>query len=175
MLEFIQKLNIAVMGKKLGTTNYSSSVDKTLRVLETLNNFVNDYPPLESNQRFGNLAFRDWNQKVQDQALPLTKSLLGDGKYSDEIAVYLAGAFGNAQRIDYGSGHELSFVAWLCCLDLIGFYKGRRGFNLNNLDDDASSLVLGVFQAYLVLVRKLQTIYNLEPAGSHGTFLEFIH
>lgn len=113
------------MGKKLGTTKCSESVQKTLRLLETLNNFINEFPPLESNQRFGNLAFRDWNLKLQDLALPLTKSLLSDSKYSEEIAVYLAGAFGNAQRIDYGSGHELSFVAWLCCLDLIGFYNGK--------------------------------------------------
>jgi serine/threonine-protein phosphatase 2A activator len=113
------------MGEKLGLKKCSESVQKTLTLLETLANQIYDFPPLESNQRFGNLAFRDWIQKLQEVSLPLTKSLLSDSKYSEEIAVYLAGAFGNGQRIDYGSGHELCFVAWLCCLDLIGFFDGR--------------------------------------------------
>lgn len=39
------------------------------------------------------------------------------------------------------------------------------------VENDAPSLVLDVFQAYLVLVRKLQITYTLEPAGSHGTML----
>jgi hypothetical protein len=41
----------------------------------------------------------------------------------------------------------------------------------DRIENDASSLVLDVFQAYLVLVRKLQSTYTLEPAGSHGTML----
>ena len=39
-----------------------------------------------------------------------------------ELIPYFTGAFGNGTRIDYGSGHELSFLAWLCCLDLIGYF-----------------------------------------------------
>jgi serine/threonine-protein phosphatase 2A activator len=123
-LEFIQKLNYAAMGKKLGSTNCSEPVQRVLELIETLSKYIYDFPPLESNQRFGNLAFRDWIQKMQQESLPLTKLLLEESKYSEEIAAYLAGAFGNGQRIDYGSGHELSFVAWLCCLYLVGFFDG---------------------------------------------------
>lgn len=38
-----------------------------------------------------------------------------------EIMVYLEEGFGNATRIDYGTGHEISFIMFLCCLFKIGF------------------------------------------------------
>lgn len=36
--------------------------------------------------------------------------------------VYLLEGFGNSTRIDYGTGHEISFVMFLCCLFKIGFF-----------------------------------------------------
>ena len=33
-----------------------------------------------------------------------------------ELASYFADSFGNATRIDYGTGHETTFVALLYCL-----------------------------------------------------------
>jgi len=77
-----------------------------------------------------------------------------------ELAPYLTQSMGHGTRIDYGSGHELSFVAWLCCLEIIGF--------LHRTDHPA--VVLKVFVRYLDLVRKLQKTYQLEPAGSHGVW-----
>jgi serine/threonine-protein phosphatase 2A activator len=37
-----------------------------------------------------------------------------------ELSEYLNKGFGNATRIDYGSGHELSFAAWLAGIALLG-------------------------------------------------------
>jgi serine/threonine-protein phosphatase 2A activator len=75
-----------------------------------------------------------------------------------ELVPYLTGGFGDGTRMDYGSGHELSFVAWLCCIDLLGLIK----------KEDYCVVVLVIFTRYLSMVRKLQKTYNLEPAGSHG-------
>jgi hypothetical protein len=36
-----------------------------------------------------------------------------------EIIPYFTGAFGSGQRLDYGTGHELSFAAFLCTLFLL--------------------------------------------------------
>ena len=33
-----------------------------------------------------------------------------------ELGPYLCDAFGNATRIDYGTGHETAFAQWLCAL-----------------------------------------------------------
>ena len=40
-----------------------------------------------------------------------------------ELATYFADAFGNATRIDYGTGHELSFFAWLLGLEEAGLLE----------------------------------------------------
>ena len=37
-----------------------------------------------------------------------------------ELAPYLADSFGNATRIDYGTGHETNFCVLLCCLAKLG-------------------------------------------------------
>jgi len=77
-----------------------------------------------------------------------------------EIKTYLVDSFGSYERIDYGTGHELNFVVFLLCLFKLKVYKA----------DDFRSLVNKVFQRYLELMRKVQLIYVLEPAGSHGVW-----
>jgi serine/threonine-protein phosphatase 2A activator len=52
-----------------------------------------------------------------------------------ELKTYLTNAFGNSTRIDYGSGHELSFCAWLCALAMLKVFE----------KDDFQALVLRVF------------------------------
>lgn len=39
-----------------------------------------------------------------------------------EIKEYLTESFGNSTRIDYGTGHEMSFCMFLCCLFKIGAF-----------------------------------------------------
>ncbi|EWC46885.1 hypothetical protein DRE_03897 [Drechslerella stenobrocha 248] len=79
----------------------------------------------------------------------------------DELNVYLLGGFGSAQRLDYGTGHELSFFAFLCGIWVLGGFETGR---------DEFALVFKAFGAYLEIVRKLVVTYNLEPAGSHGVW-----
>lgn len=57
-------------------------------------------------------------------------------------------------------GHELSFVALLCVLSVRGLI----------VPTDYTAVCLVVFQRYLVLARRLQRTYNMEPAGSHGAW-----
>jgi hypothetical protein len=46
------------------------------------------------------------------------------------------------------------------CLCELGVFSG----------EDTVALVLVVFQRYLAVCRKLQRVYVLEPAGSHGVW-----
>ncbi|KAG8252860.1 Serine/threonine-protein phosphatase 2A activator [Homalodisca vitripennis] len=77
-----------------------------------------------------------------------------------EIKEYLVESFGNSTRIDYGTGHEMSFCMFLCCLFKIGAFVAA----------DNLAVVCKVFNRYMVLVRRLQTVYKMEPAGSRGVW-----
>jgi serine/threonine-protein phosphatase 2A activator len=52
-----------------------------------------------------------------------------------ELGPYLKDSFGNAIRIDYGTGHEMAFILLLACLFKIGSLKV-------NLDEEAVGLVV---------------------------------
>ena len=68
-----------------------------------------------------------------------------------ELHEYLITSFGNSTRIDYGSGHEMTFLAFLCCLDMIGFTS----------DADLAGVGLLVFREY-VYTCYVFWIYNNE-------------
>ena len=55
-------------------------------------------------------------------------------------------SFGNEARLDYGTGHEASFVAFLACLSKIGFLKRS----------DQASSVMCVFKKYAEVTRHIQ-------------------
>lgn len=77
-----------------------------------------------------------------------------------EIMIYYYDSFGSNVRLDYGTGHELNFAQILFCLDKIGVLTPA----------DYESAVHEVFNTYIKLMRKIQTIYWLEPAGSQGVW-----
>jgi serine/threonine-protein phosphatase 2A activator len=54
--------------------------------------------------------------------------------------------------VDYGTGHESTFVALLLCLAKVGVFT----------PEDQQALVTRVFAAYLELMRKVQTTYWLD-------------
>lgn len=64
--------------------------------------------------------------------------------------------------MDYGTGHETSFVLFLLCLFLTRFLKPDP--------EEEREVVLSLFVRYLQLCWKLQDVYKLEPAGSHGVW-----
>jgi serine/threonine-protein phosphatase 2A activator len=167
ILDFLQTLNESIQYKKLSDPCHESDVvHRILSLLNTLDGYITEFPPEESGQRFGNVSFRKWCLKLESvvlinqESLSLHQLLLNDHPAIKELIPYLQGAFGDKTRIDYGSGHELSFIGWLCCLELLNVFD----------PNDTQALVTRIFARYLELVRKLQRVYNLEPAGSHGVW-----
>lgn len=57
-----------------------------------------------------------------------------------EIVQYLYESFGNPTRIDYGTGHEMAFLMFLCCMFKIGAFK----------QEDKVAVVIKVFNRYLI-------------------------
>ncbi|XP_022783824.1 serine/threonine-protein phosphatase 2A activator-like [Stylophora pistillata] len=162
-LGFILTLNDAVKGKTMTVDCPSSeALEKLITMLETLDTWIDEIPPTDQPQRFGNKAFRTWCSRLDENADRMIQGLLPE-KFigaSIELTAYLRDGFGNKTRIDYGTGHEACFIAFLCCL-----------FKLRVLDqNDCVSIVFKVFQRYLKLMRRLQSTYRMEPAGSQGVW-----
>ncbi|KAK4189369.1 Serine/threonine-protein phosphatase 2A activator 1 [Podospora australis] len=171
------------------------AIGKLREVLKEVADLVAEVPPEDNpNRRFGNAAFRVWYKKLEQRAGGLLNNVIGgetggrrgDGvkqeegreeanegendRMLEEVKAYFLGGWGSAQRLDFGTGHELSFLAFLGCLWKLGvFHRGQEGPK-GEEGEIERGIVLGVIEPYLNVVRKLILTYTLEPAGSHGVW-----
>jgi serine/threonine-protein phosphatase 2A activator len=131
---------------------YSQTVQSLRCLIQELGKLVEEAPPETGPRRFGNVAFRTWMKLAEEKVDGLCDLHLGavldrvgqDGEQrqvelKDELKVYLLGSFGSAQRLDYGTGHELSFVAFLGCLWKVGAFA----------DGEERGIIVGVIQPYV--------------------------
>ncbi|KAI9600273.1 hypothetical protein H4Q26_000052 [Puccinia striiformis f. sp. tritici PST-130] len=116
--------------------NSSPQARAVISILDRLDHWITEIPLDPSPQRFGNKAFKIWGQRLESTS------------------------FGSFGRLDYGTGHELSFLGYLSILHLTRI--------LNNQDLLLTGLI--IYQKYFNLCRRLQKVYNLEPAGSKGVY-----
>ncbi|KAK2599307.1 hypothetical protein N8I77_011076 [Diaporthe amygdali] len=173
-----------------GTRQDTPAVRNLRDLLDRTAKLIDEAPPDPGPRRFGNISFRKWYKLLEDNVDGFLKELVSadildfgasedttaqhpgarseDGQSAravDELKAYFLGGFGSAQRLDYGTGHELSFLAFVGCLWKLGAFKdGVQGGEIER------SIVLGVFEPYLKVIRRLILTYTLEPAGSHGVW-----
>lgn len=169
IIALIKVLSLKVTLKKCPTSVTEQSILNLVAVLDQVSDWTEEIPPLEGPRRFGNLAFRSFHDKLQADAPDLLRGKIGDPKEGVleagmdpyvELVPYFLGAFGSRQRLDYGTGHELSFLA---------FFGGLWALGLLNVDITGEE-ILFIFNKYFILIRRLILRYNLEPAGSHGVW-----
>ncbi|KAI9307316.1 Phosphotyrosyl phosphatase activator [Cunninghamella echinulata] len=160
-INYILRLNDSIKNTKISADIYvSKNVKGIIEALSTLSNWVSEIPPVaNSKSRFGNPAFKDFYDKVKQEGKGLFQGIIPEAPM-DEVFTYFVESFGNQKRIDYGTGHEANFLAWLLCLDKIGVLT----------PEDDQAVILRIFVSYIFLMRKLQFEYWLEPAGSHGVW-----
>ena len=128
LLNFVDELSMA-------DPTSSPTLDALLDQIKGIAEEVEPVPI--SNQRYGNPAFRQLYDRIP----------LGDTPYFRE-------SFGNARRLDYGTGHELFFVMFL--------FMRRDVFRMGEL--------AGALVRYAEVARWIIQRYRLEPAGSHGVW-----
>ena len=78
-LGFIFAIGDAIKGKKIRDIKISeipeeSVIKGLLRVLEILDSWINEIPPAEQQQRFGNKAFRDWHLRLEQVIITIVIS-----------------------------------------------------------------------------------------------------
>lgn len=173
---FIMQLNIAMCPRKSsesgdpqtwqldGTHVLSEPVQKLQDLLRTIDSFIEEAPPDTGPRRFGNVSFRKWFEILESRVQGLLETHLprtvldvspsSDGtSVLEELTPYLLGGFGSSQRLDYGTGHELSFLAFLGCIWKLGGFSAE----MSKDGELERSLVLGVIEPYVYLNKALET------------------
>lgn len=108
---------------------YSPHVESVRAILTSYDDLIAKAPCHTGPARFGNAAFRDWYRLAEEATDELLQShfkdVCGDQACSAlvELRAYLLGSFGSPQRLDYGTGHELSFLAFLGGLWKLGIFS----------------------------------------------------
>jgi hypothetical protein len=130
--------------------------------MDELYEMVNEVAPIKQPMRFGNKAFRIWHTQLTEKLPHFMTQLLPAHlqEASIELSPYLLDMFGNTTRIDYGTGHEFNFIVFFFCLYKLKVIRKEH----------LTSVITHAFVSYIKVMRKLQTDYLLEPAGSHGVW-----
>jgi Phosphotyrosyl phosphate activator (PTPA) protein len=159
IMTFLLQLNYAMFPKDTSSTPFDSKtvgdlskpilgLQDLLRILEGI---IDEAPPDTGPRRFGNMSFRKWFDIVRSRLPDLLSTHIPqvclDFPFSGvglparaELEEYLLGSFGSAQRLDYGTGHELSFLAFLGGIWKLG------GFHADGSGKEERGIVLGVIE-----------------------------
>ncbi|KAI3472532.1 hypothetical protein Pfo_030683 [Paulownia fortunei] len=162
-LGFVVSCSESIKSRKLSHPGHvSPAVETLVSILQKLVDYVDEIPPAPLSARYGNLSYRVWHERMSGDSEAFMLMFLPQHLHDAtvELVPYFTDSFGNAARIDYGTGHETNFAAWLYCLARLDIVR----------EEDYQALVSRVFVKYLELMRKLQLTYCLEPAGSHGVW-----
>lgn len=132
----------------------SGLVGEIQAMLKTIEAIIDEVPPDTGPRRFGNVSFRRWHELLESRVSSILRQYIppeildagtpGEATAEDELTSYLLGGFGSAQRLDFGTGHELSFLAFLGCLwKLGGFTEGSEVPDDGRLE---RGIVLGIIE-----------------------------
>ncbi|TID22587.1 hypothetical protein CANINC_003247 [Pichia inconspicua] len=165
LINYVTRLGISVHGLELTDKSLPRppAIEALLKLFDRINTIIDNHPvKVETSSRFGKVEFKDFYDDLKAQSKALVHELPFEFTDQQEmdISTYLSNSFGDRERIDYGSGHELNFLCFLLCLDKLHYFTPQYD----------SSVVLLVFATYLKTMRRLQLLYWLEPAGSHGVW-----
>lgn len=136
--EFITKISVSIMNDP------QTENQKIILILKEIENKAKEISLSKSPQRYGNKSFRILYEYISN---------LSDSRQNN-IYNYLKNSFGNYERIDYGTGHELNFLCFLYC---------KYMMNCIEINEIFKTLCY-----YFKIVRYIISKFNLEPAGSHG-------
>ncbi|KAK9366268.1 Phosphotyrosyl phosphatase activator [Lipomyces kononenkoae] len=157
---------------------FSPGISGILAIFNKLEELIESIPPITGPRRFGNPAYRTWISAVDSTIEVLITEMLQradvalDAKI--ELRGYFMGSLGSFQRLDFGTGHELNFLAFFGGCLFLGVLRDPLRADDDPESGDTGGItgkeILWVFSRYFQVIRKVVRQYNLEPAGSHGVW-----
>jgi serine/threonine-protein phosphatase 2A activator len=120
-MQFVADLQQSVTSKKISETPADPKFENIVKMLEDLERWVAEIPPIQQPMRFGNKSFKTWHDRLKEVKIFLEKeSPLIISKNVDEylakilpenvrgatveLRVYILESFGSNERLDYGTG-----------------------------------------------------------------------
>ncbi|XP_020812687.1 serine/threonine-protein phosphatase 2A activator [Drosophila serrata] len=172
LITYLNDLSTEIQGV-LGTADFpvSENIRRLTTIFDKLDAIINTSPPApqvvdtlaSASLDLGNKGYRRFSRsmhrdiyQILEGALPTTKC-----RYVNELGHYLSGAFGSATKIEYGTGHEMSFLFFMC-----GLFEAK--ILRRSVDLASSGLIL--FDRYLKFVRRMQVTYSVVSANSQGAY-----
>ncbi|BGP25960.1 phosphotyrosyl phosphatase activator [Rhodotorula toruloides] len=107
-----------------------------------------------------NLDFQRWVDRAAETA-NLVHADLVDSAHSaalPELIFQFRSSFGSPERLDYGTGHELSFLAYLLILRLSGVLTA----------EDEATIAKVIFPVYFDLMKQVVKAFRLREAAKMG-------
>ncbi|XP_030370352.1 serine/threonine-protein phosphatase 2A activator-like [Scaptodrosophila lebanonensis] len=158
LVAYINNTSLAIQGKRI-TSDFpvTEQLEKLCSMFNCLEELIYLNPPQSS--ELGHQAYRSWSRQMHQKVfIMLDKAMIRNCRYVGELGQYLSLSFGSSMRVDYGHGHELMFMFFLC-----GLFKAEI---LVSEDTVAAALLL--FGRYNHLMRRLIQTYHMEPTVSRG-------
>ena len=159
-----QPTGIAAQSMPPDEALFSDTIRRLRSLLDELERLIDLNPPDPGPRRFGNVSFRRWFEAVESRAPDLLRTSVPLDRMSarinsettayTELEPYLLGSFGSAQRLDYGTGHELSFLAFLGCIWKLG------GFQSQEPVLEERNIVLSVIEPYVIDFSRLEKAFR---------------
>ena len=124
LVKMVERITEALTMFPTADADPNPIVERTVTVLKTLQKSVEDFPVTSRPVRFGSPQFREWHTHLSDNIstylshitsnAPLTSPPSSELPSSHlELRSHLLISFGHPTRLDYGTGHELSFLIFL--------------------------------------------------------------
>ncbi|KAH0795903.1 serine/threonine-protein phosphatase 2A activator-like [Histomonas meleagridis] len=157
ILSVLQLLNNSVQSKPRSSPHQKRPIiDALLNSLGKVREILNSVEPLKQPMRYGNRAFRIFLSIVHEKRAEILKDVTDNWEAHD----YFVQSFGSWTRIDYGTGHEFNFLAFITSLAVLNLIT----------PEDGPAIVFDVFWDYWNLHTEIKAKYHQEPAGSHGAW-----
>eukprot|EP01080_Neovahlkampfia_damariscottae_P008492 gene8492-316_t len=167
LYNFIELMGEVIKSKPISIeVELSTTTLKIIEIIQEIGSLIKEFPPTGNTSRYGNIVFRDFFAEICKRSDDYMISILKtkDEKIEHwkivELSSYFKESFGNNTRIDYGTGHEAAFTAWMYVLHKM------------NLISKTEIIVFPskIFPEYLEMIRSVQLTYKLEPAGARGVW-----
>ena len=114
----------SIISKKISDTPDTPKFDIFKPYFQRLETLLAETPPIQGQtMRYGNRAFKDWYEKANAETSAFLDSILPEKirGAKGELFRYIAESWGSNVRIDYGTGHEMSFMYFCWALYRLGF------------------------------------------------------